>query len=264
MGTGCATWQEFGYQIREGPTLSATTAVRNGEIQVDLSWTRVNTGHWNPAPPVTYSLRGDDLPVRYQLRHVTQGLDLLRYTDTVTPSYRHSDSNRYAYQVSAVVSDAARRPIVFRATWICRIPRGRRSPGSGSIRVIGAPGGRTSVHGWLCDRSLHCSFNENVHSEGGSRSLIVELGWRGTNGNLHEQQPFNHSLFLTTRWCQGDMDTDGMSIPAGRIDLNGGTIEDEAGNPAMLDYPGVEPQPQPQGGRRQADAAGCGSQPEPC
>lgn len=36
------------------------------------------------------------------------------------------------------------------------------------------------------------------------------------------------------------MDTDGVSVRAGRIDLSGGTIEDEAGNPAVLDYPGVE------------------------
>ena len=102
-GDGRATWQEFGYQIREGPTLSATTVLRGGETQVDLTWTGVNTGHWNPAPTVTYTLRRDTYPF-YQLRNVAERLNGLRYTDTVTPSYRDFASNRYAYQVAAVVS----------------------------------------------------------------------------------------------------------------------------------------------------------------
>ena len=75
-GNGQATWQEFGYQVREGPTLSATAAVRNGKTEVDLTWNRVNTGHWNPAPTVTYILRRDDYPF-VLLRNIAEGSDLL-------------------------------------------------------------------------------------------------------------------------------------------------------------------------------------------
>ena len=231
-GNGVATWQEFGYQIREGPTLSATTAVRNGEIQVDLSWTRVNTGHWNPAPPVTYSLRGDDYPF-VALRHVTQGLDLLRYTDTVTPSYRHSDSNRYAYQVSAVVSDGEATHSV--PSYLDLPDTKGPEVSRFGFNLIGAEDTRPA--GFVIE--VFIAFNENVQVRGGPR-LIVELGGEERTATFTSSSR-NHSYFSYTV-VPGDMDTDGMSIPAGRIDLNGGTIEDEAGNPAMLDYPGVEPQ----------------------
>ena len=40
----------------------------------------------------------------------------------------------------------------------------------------------------------------------------------------------------------GDEDTGGVSIAAGRIDLNGGTIKDEADNDAVLDHEAVAPQ----------------------
>ena len=40
----------------------------------------------------------------------------------------------------------------------------------------------------------------------------------------------------------GDEDTDGVSIAAGRIDRNGGTIKDEADNDAVLDHEAVAPQ----------------------
>ena len=43
--------------------------------------------------------------------------------------------------------------------------------------------------------------------------------------------------------ADGDLDTDGVSIAAGRIALNGGTIEDLADNPAVLAYEAVPPQP---------------------
>ena len=36
------TWQEFGYQLREGPTLTAMP----GPTQIVLSWTAVEANHW--------------------------------------------------------------------------------------------------------------------------------------------------------------------------------------------------------------------------
>ena len=54
---------------------------------------------------------------------------------------------------------------------------------------------------------------------------------------------------------EGDEDTDGVSIEAGRIALNGGTIEDEAENAAELDHGAVADASGAQGGRGQAEPA---------
>ena len=51
-GDGQATWQEFGYQLREGPAL--TTAGYIGDVL--LIWTAVDGSHWNPPPAVTYTV----------------------------------------------------------------------------------------------------------------------------------------------------------------------------------------------------------------
>ena len=50
--SGDATWQEFGYQVRAGPVLTALPDA--GAVQ--LSWTAAVVSHWSPAPSVTYTL----------------------------------------------------------------------------------------------------------------------------------------------------------------------------------------------------------------
>ena len=50
------------------------------------------------------------------------------------------------------------------------------------------------------------------------------------------------SLVFAYEVADGDEDTDGVSIEAGRITLNGGTIEDEAENPAELAHEAVAAQ----------------------
>ena len=50
------------------------------------------------------------------------------------------------------------------------------------------------------------------------------------------------ALVFSYEVALGDEDTDGVSIAAGRIDLNGGTIKDEADNDAVLDHEAVVPQ----------------------
>ena len=44
-GDGQARWQEFGYQLRKGPMLSANSPA--GQARVELSWTAVETSHWS-------------------------------------------------------------------------------------------------------------------------------------------------------------------------------------------------------------------------
>ena len=55
-GNGVATWQEFGYQLREIPTLTATAE----PTRVVLTWTPVTASHWGQAPSITYALTRDD------------------------------------------------------------------------------------------------------------------------------------------------------------------------------------------------------------
>ena len=69
-GDGDATWQEFGYQLREGPELSAT--VEDGVA--DLDWSNVVVSHWQPPPEITYSIVRDG-------DHAVSGISGLGYRD---------------------------------------------------------------------------------------------------------------------------------------------------------------------------------------
>ncbi len=97
-GDGTATWQEFGYQLRAGPTLTA----RAGVGQVVLEWTAVDATHWTPAPNVTYTLYRDHGAT---VEAIAENLSGLGYTDTDVTA-----GETYTYQVAAVVTggEAAR------------------------------------------------------------------------------------------------------------------------------------------------------------
>ena len=101
-GDGDATWEEFGYQLREGPTLTAEAGVG----QVVLSWTAVDATHWTPAANVTYILTRDDGATSEILG---EGLSGLTFTDTDVTA-----DTTYTYQVAAVVTggEATRSALV--------------------------------------------------------------------------------------------------------------------------------------------------------
>ena len=91
-GDGQATWQEFGHQLRAGPTLTATAAGRG----VELAWTAVDTSAWTPAPDVTYAVTRDD---GAGVESIATDLGVLRFTDDgATPGAPST------YQVVAVVN----------------------------------------------------------------------------------------------------------------------------------------------------------------
>ena len=89
---GSATWQEFGYQVRGGLTLTATTTA--SQAQVVLSWNEVSTSPWSPAPDVTYTLARDDGTTEVA---VEKGTTALRYTDTDVTT-----GATYTYRVTAL------------------------------------------------------------------------------------------------------------------------------------------------------------------
>ena len=93
-GNGQATWQEFGYQLRAGPSLTAIVSANQNEAA--LSWTAVDTSHWSPAPTVTYTLYRDDGAT---VQAIAQNLEGLTYTDNSV-----TVGESYAYQVTAGVA----------------------------------------------------------------------------------------------------------------------------------------------------------------
>ena len=100
--SGQATWQEFGYQLRESPTL--TVATDTG--QPVLTWTAVDASDWDPEPSVIYTvIRSAD----NVLEAVASGLDGLTYTDSSAIG-----GETYGYQVAAGVGagEAVRSSII--------------------------------------------------------------------------------------------------------------------------------------------------------
>ena len=87
-GDGTATWEEFGYQLRERPALAATPA----GTEMQLSWTPVDASHWVDAPTITYAL--------YRDGEKMNGYDggTLSYTDTGLTL-----GQTYSYQVATLL-----------------------------------------------------------------------------------------------------------------------------------------------------------------
>ena len=90
-GDGTATWQEFGHQLRAGPTLTATADGR----PVALIWTAVDTSAWVLPPEVTYTVTRDDGTTTTVIDEASSGLTA---GDTVVPV-----GVTHTYQVAAVV-----------------------------------------------------------------------------------------------------------------------------------------------------------------
>ena len=100
-----ATWQEFGYQARTRPTLTATTNA--GQARVALSWSALDIGVRTPLPGVVYTLTRDDGAAVEILADRVAGR---MHVDTGVTA-----GNRYTYQVVAEVDggEAARSaPVV--------------------------------------------------------------------------------------------------------------------------------------------------------
>ena len=92
-GDETATWEEFGYQFREGIALTAT--MPEGVAQVDLAWTGVTVDHWDPEPVVTYVLLRDDGTT---VETLSENTEAGNYSDlSVTPG------STYTYRVAVVV-----------------------------------------------------------------------------------------------------------------------------------------------------------------
>ena len=89
--TDGASWEEFGHQVRSGPTLSISNSARRST----LTWTAVDVSHWDPAPTVSYSIVRSDST---SMQTVATDLKTLTYTDNSVTA-----DDDYSYQVTAHV-----------------------------------------------------------------------------------------------------------------------------------------------------------------
>ena len=83
-------------------------------------------------------------------------------------------------------------------------------------------------------------FSETVEVEGTPR-LTLRVGSRNRPAG-YLRGSGAAALVFAYPVADSDLDTGGVSIAAGRIDRNGGTIKDEADNDAVLDHEAVAPQ----------------------
>ena len=119
--SGQATWQEFGYQLRDAPTLTATTTA--GEAEVDLTWTAAGVSAWATAPEVTYAVHRDRGGT---VATVADGLTALRYDDTGV-----AVGTPYRYRVAAVVEGGERA----RSAWV-PVTAGRANQGPVPVGIL--------------------------------------------------------------------------------------------------------------------------------
>ncbi len=101
---GTASWQEFGYQLREGPRLrEGLQRVTRDRIAFDLRWSAPDTSHWDNPPQIDYRIYRDGAALDI-------GADDIAETRAANGEivYSYADAGLladtvYAYHIAAVV-----------------------------------------------------------------------------------------------------------------------------------------------------------------
>ena len=199
-----AMWEKFGYQLREGPSLMASTTP--GMAQVSLTWTAPVVTHWTTAPTVTYTLTRDDGAT---LETLATDLSSLQYTDTgVTPGAT------YHYQVAASVSGGE-------ATRSARVSATVPSTPAPSVSSIGI----TSDSGYAAGEAIEVTvtFTKAV-TVTGSPQLTLNVG--GQDRTAGYASVTGAAVVFSYTVAAGERDRNGVSIASNSLSLNGGTIRD--------------------------------------
>ena len=176
-GQGTATWQEFGHQLRAGPTLTVTADGR----PIALSWTAVDASAWSPAPDMTYTVtrqHGTTVTV------IGAALSALTHTDAVVPV-----GTTYTYQVAAVVDggEAVRSSPVS----VTGVPANQPPQAVGTLpprtdlrgRLVGAFGGDGGCVGEHGDGETPDGWDHNDHGDGDRRGLVGHVGGADVRGD---------------------------------------------------------------------------------
>ena len=217
-GDGDARWEEFGYQLREGPTLTA--AFESGGVT--LSWTAVDTDHWDPAPEVAYTLYREAGTAITTLAENSSGRS---YTDSSAVV-----GETYTYQVAAVVDGGE----ATRSSRVSVTVPDTTPPTVSKVEITSNPG---TDRTYAADEEIQVTvtFSETVEVTGTPR-LSLELGG-GSRTATYEGGSGTAALVFAYEVADGESDTDGVGVEADS--LSGGTIEDTSDNPAELDHDGL-------------------------
>ena len=113
------------------------------------------------------------------------------------------------------------------------------APTVSSLAITSSPGS-DQTYAAEDEIEVTVTFSETVEVEGTPR-LRLRVGSR-TRTAGYDSGTGTASLVFAYEVADGDEDTGGVSIEAGRIALNGGTIEDAANNPAELAHESVATQ----------------------
>ena len=217
-GSGTASWQEFGYQLREGPTLTAASDPSGAA----LSWTEVATDHWDPAPEVTYTLYREEGAT---VAALLTGSSELQHTDT---DVMVGDARNY--QVAAVVDGGEPS----RSTLQNLVVTDVTPPTVTMVEITSNPG---SDRTYATDDEIQVTvtFSETVDVTG-EPQLTLELGG-GTRPAEYEGGTGTAALVFAYEVADGDSDSDGVGVEDDSLSL--GTIEDTSDNAADLDHDGL-------------------------
>ena len=214
---GTGNWREFGHQIREGPTLTATRGVG----QVELEWTAVDATHWTPEANVTYTVTREGSTVEI----LSENTSSRTYVDTDAPA-----GATYVYQVAAVVNGGeasrSRRVSVF-------VPIPDTTDPTVSKLEIMSDAGPESTYAIGDEIEVTVTFSEDVFVTG-TPQLTLRVGDQDRTADYDSVA--DEALLFQYRVVPGDVDTNGVSIAADSLSLNGGTIEDGMDNEADLDH----------------------------
>ena len=220
-GNGEATWQEFGYQLREGPTVTATTR----PTHLRLDWTAVKVSHWSTPPDITYTVYREEDST---LSAVAEDLSGLTYTDTDV-----TIGETYTYQVAAVVTDGeATRSPRFSVEMIVDTT----APTVSTLEITSNPGS-DRLYAPGDQIQVMVTFSETVRVTGMPR-LSLELGG-GRRTATYGGGSGTTALVFAYEVADRDSDTDGVGVEADSLSLNGGTIRDTSDNNAELDHDGL-------------------------
>ena len=244
-GDGDATWEEFGHQLRSGPTLTATPTTNAGQSQVELEWTEVPlSSEWTPAPSLSYTVTRDDGAT---LETIAGNLTVREYTDTDVAG------ETYVYQVAAVVNGGeAVRSATVSVTVVGNSPpepvgtlpdRMLRVGDSAMTEVAGAfrdPEGDTITYDVSSSDSTIASVTVagtrvTMVSVGAGQATITVTATDETGSNKSRTQRFTVTVLPTTT-ADYDADDDGLieisnlaQLDAVRHDLDGNGVPTTTG-----------------------------------
>ena len=219
-GSDGASWQELGYQLREGPSLTA----RLESSGVALTWIAVTASHWTPEPGVTYTLYRED---GTDVEAIAENLSGLSHTDSDV-----MESETYTYQVAAVVTDGE----AARSARVSLTVPDNTPPTVISVAITSDPG-TDGIYAADDEIGVTVTFSEPVVVTG-TPQLTLEVGGEDRTAE-YEIGTGSAALLFAYKVDEDDEDIVGVSIAADSLSLGSGRIRDRAGNPAVLTHGAV-------------------------